>query len=83
MYAENDWNRLHVPSYDNCPSIPYRIKKNTSKLGCFWVGRNGMKQKYELKKLVTVSELWISDFFLKPDYVYIVNKPIVIFKNGR
>ena len=43
-------------------SFPNNSKK-PSKLGCFWGGRNGMKQMYKFKKIVTVSELWISNFF--------------------
>ena len=36
----------------------------------------------ELKKLVTVSELWISNFFRRPIYVSTFNIPIV-FKKKR
>ena len=39
-----------------------------------------MKQMYELKNLVTVSELRISDFFLKTNFVSTVTKPAVIKK---
>ena len=49
----------------------------------FWGGRNEMRQMYELKNLVTVKELWISNFFLKPNYVSTFNIPAVILKNGR
>ena len=38
-------------------------------------GRYGMKQMYELEKNVTVNELWISNFFLKPNFVSTVNIP--------
>ena len=39
-------------------SLVFRINKKRLDLG----GRNGMKQMYELKNLVTVSEFWISNF---------------------
>ena len=39
----------------------------------FLGGHNGMKQMYELKKMVTVSELWISNLFQKTYYVSIVH----------
>ena len=56
------------------------IHKKTSKWGCFWGGRNGMKQMYELKKLVTLSKLWISNFFWKSSFVSIISRSAVINK---
>ena len=34
-----------------------------SKRGCFWGGRDGMKQMFELQNSVTVSQLRISNLF--------------------
>ena len=39
-------------------TLIFRINKIV-KIRVFWGGRYGMNQMYELKKLVTVSELWI------------------------
>ena len=61
-------------------SLVFLIIQKTSKWGCFWGGRNGMKQMYELKKLVTISELWISNFFWKSSFVSIISRSAVINK---
>ena len=39
-----------------------------------------MKQMYELKKIVTISELWISNFFSKSSFVSTISKSAVINK---
>ena len=39
----------------------------------FWGGRNGTKQMYELRKLVTLSKLGILNYFYKSNYVSTVN----------
>ena len=64
-------------------SSVFLIIQKTVKMRVFLGGRNGMKQMYELKKLVTISELWISNFFSKSNFVSTISKSAVTKKNVK
>ena len=57
------------------------VIKETVKMRVFLGGCNGKKQIYELK--MTVSELWIMNFFWKSNYVSTTNILAVIWKKRK
>ena len=60
-------------------SLVFLLYQKNRQMRVFWVGCNGMKQMYELKK-VTISEFWISNFFSKSNFVSTISESAVINK---